>query len=248
MNQKTIIITGAAGGIGQGLARHMASIGWKVGMIDIQEKVKDIAEEMGGEFVMPVVCDIRDSAQVEAAITKIENALGPIDALINNAGIVANIAPIAKMSDKRWANELAVNLSAAFYFIRNLAPKMANRGWGRIINISSAAARSGLPAQIGYASTKSALWGITSTTAAEFGAKGVTCNSILPGVIATPTVLSMPKHILEGVKKSNVLGRFGEIEEVAHLVAFLCSESASFITGAEIDIDGGYRLNNISLT
>ncbi len=246
--RKTIIITGAAGGIGQGLSKHMASLGWKVGMIDINPIIKEIAQAIDDTMVMPVVCDIRDSAQVDAVITRIEDTLGPIDALVNNAGIVANIAPIAKMKDNRWANELAVNLSAAFYFIRNLAPKMAEKGWGRIINVSSAAARSGLPAQIGYASTKSALWGVTSTTAAEFGSKGVTCNSILPGVIATPTVLSMPAHIQEGVKKASVLGRFGEIEEIAHLVAFLCSEKAGFITGAEIDIDGGYRLNNTSLT
>ena len=245
---KTIIITGAAGGIGHGLSKHMAALGWKVGMIDINPKIEEMAKAINETTVLPVVCDIRDSTQVETAIAKIEATLGLIDALVNNAGIVANIAPIAKMNDARWTNEVAVNLSAAFYFIRNIAPKMAKRGWGRIINVSSAAARSGLPAQIGYATTKSALWGITSTTAAEFGAKGVTCNSILPGIIATPTVLSMPTHIQEGAKKSNVLGRFGEITEIAHLVAFLCSEQAGFITGAEIDIDGGYRLNNTSLT
>lgn len=245
---KTIIITGAAGGIGHGLSKHMTSLGWEVGMIDKKENVHDLAKAIGSPSVMSAVCDIRDSQQVDATIEKIETQLGAIDALVNNAGIVANIAPIAKMNDDRWANELAVNLSAAFYFIRRLAPKMAERGWGRIINVSSAAARSGLPAQIGYATTKSALWGVTSTTAAEFGAKGVTCNSILPGIIATPTVLSMPSHIQEGAKKSNVVGRFGEIEEIAHLVAFLCSEQAGFITGAEIDIDGGYRLNNTSLT
>jgi len=245
--KKTIIITGAAGGIGSGLSKHMASLGWKVGMIDRNPVIEEIATQIAGETV-GAVGDIRDSEQVDAAILKIENALGPIDALVNNAGIVANISSIANMNDKRWNNELAVNLSAPFYFIRRLAPKMAVRGWGRIINISSAAARSGLPAQIGYAATKSALWGITSTTAAEFGAKGITCNSILPGLIATPTVLSMPKHILENAGQTNAVKRIGEIEEVAHLVAFLCSENAGYITGAEIDIDGGFRLNNQSIT
>jgi len=114
------------------------------------------------------------------------------------------------MSDYRWNNELAVNLSAAFYFIRRLAPKMAERGWGRIVNVSSGAARGGLPAQIGYAATKSALWGVTSTTAAEFGPNGVTCNSILPGLIGTSNVLGMPKHILEAGKQSNAVKRIGE--------------------------------------
>ena len=169
---------------------------WKVGMIDVNPQVEVLAEEIDGDTI-GVICDLRDSGEVDAAIEKIEQALGPVDALINNAGIVANISSTANMNDKRWSNELAVNLSAPFYFIRRLAPKMAARGWGRIINISSAAARSGLPAQIGYAATKSALWGITANTASEYGAKGVTCNSILPGIIATPTVLSMPQQIIK---------------------------------------------------
>lgn len=245
--KKTILITGAAGGIGAGLSKHLAAIGWKVGMVDINPKLDEIAAAIEGE-VATATCDVRNSEQVDAAIATIEAELGPIDALINNAGLVANIRSIGKMSVEKWNNELAVNLSSAFYFIRRLAPKMAVRGWGRIINVSSGAARTGLPAQIGYAATKSALWGVTSTTAAEFGAKGVTCNSILPGVIATPKVLSMPEHIKEGALKSNSVKRLGEVAEIAYLVAFLCSEQAGFITGAEIDIDGGYRLNNNSLT
>ena len=245
--KRTIIITGAVGGIGTALSKHMAAQGWKVGLIDRNPKVEGLANEIEGEAI-GVICDIRESAQVDAAIDKIEKTFGRVDALVNNAGIVANISSTANMNDKRWNNELAVNLSAPFYFIRRLAPKMAEQGWGRIINISSAAARSGLPAQIGYAATKSALWGITCNTASEFGAKGVTCNSILPGIIATPTVLSMPDRIKESAKNANSLKRFGQPKEVAHLVAFLCSAEAGFITGAEIDIDGGFRLNNHSIT
>jgi len=245
--KRTIIITGAAGGIGTELSTHMAAKGWKVGMIDKNPTIEAQAKELDGDTI-GVICDIRDSAQVESAITQIEKELGTVDALVNNAGIVANISSTANMNDKRWNNELAVNLSAPFYFIRHLAPKMASRGWGRIINISSAAARSGLPAQIGYAATKSALWGITCNVASEYGAKGVTCNSILPGIIATPTVLSMPQHIKDMAQQSNSLKRFGQPEEVAHLVEFLCSDKAGFITGAEIDIDGGFRLNNNSIT
>ena len=245
--KKTIVITGAAGGIGMGISKHFAALDWKVGMIDIDPKLSEMAATIEGT-IAPAICDVRVSEQVDAAIETIESALGPIDVLVNNAGLVANIKSIGKMSDYRWNNELAVNLSAAFYFIRRLAPKMAARGWGRIVNVSSGAARSGLPAQIGYAATKSALWGVTSTTAAEFGPRGVTCNSILPGLIATSNVLGMPKHILEAGKQSNSVKRIGEVTEIAHLVAFLCSEHAGFITGAEIDIDGGLRLNNNSIT
>lgn len=245
--KKTVLITGAAGGIGVGISKHLAANGWKVGMVDINPKLPEIAAEIEGEVAM-AICDVRESEQVNAAVATIEATLGPIDALINNAGLVANIKSIGKMSDYRWNNELAVNLSSAFYFIRRIAPKMAERGWGRIVNISSGAARGGLPAQIGYAATKSAFWGITSTTAAEFGPKGITCNSILPGVIGTPNVMSMPAHILEGAKKSNSVRRIGQVEEMAYLVAFLCSEQTGYITGAEIDIDGGLRLNNNSIT
>lgn len=245
--KKTILITGAAGGIGMGISKHFAALGWKVGMVDINPTLPEMATNIDGQ-VATAICDVRLSEQVDSAIETIESALGPIDALINNAGLVANIKSIEKMSDYRWNNELAVNLSSTFYFIRRLAPKMAERGWGRIVNVSSGAARGGLPAQIGYAATKSALWGVTSTTAAEFGSKGVTCNSILPGLIGTSNVLGMPKHILEAGKQSNSVKRIGEVTEIAHLVAFLCSEHSGFITGAEIDIDGGLRLNNNSIT
>lgn len=244
---KSIIITGAAGGIGIGLTKYFAETGWKVGMVDIKPNLSDIASSIDG-YVTPAICDVRSSDEVNEAIETLEGEIGPIDALINNAGLVANIKSLAKMSDARWNNEIAVNLSSAFYFIRNLAPKMADRGWGRIVNVSSGAARSGLPAQVGYASTKSAFWGLTSTTAAEFGHAGVTCNSILPGVIATPMVLSMPEHIIKNAKGANSVKRIGEVEEIAYLVEFLCSEQAGYITGAEIDIDGGLRLNNNAMT
>jgi len=244
--KKTILITGAAGGIGMAISKHFASNGWKVGMLDINPKLSEMATSIDGELATEI-CDVKNVEQVKESITKIENSLGPIDALINNAGWVSNIRPIAKMSDERWHDELSINLSSTFYFIRDLAPKMAERGWGRIINISSGAARSGLPNQIGYAATKSALWGITSTTAAEFGKKGVTCNSILPGVIATPKVLSMPSFIIDVAKMSSSVKRLGEVDEIANLVAYLCSDKAGFITGAEIDIDGGFRLNNNSM-
>jgi len=230
-----------------GISKHLAALGWKVGMVDINPALPEMAATIKGT-IATAICDVRVSEQVDGAIETIESTLGPIDALVNNAGLVANIKSIGKMSDYRWNNELAVNLSAAFYFIRRLAPKMAERGWGRIVNVSSGAARGGLPAQIGYAATKSALWGVTSTTAAEFGPKGVTCNSILPGLIGTSNVLGMPKHILESGKQSNAVKRIGEVTEIAHLVAFLCSEHTGFITGAEIDIDGGLRLNNNSIT
>ena len=212
--KKTVLITGAAGGIGLGISKHLAANDWKVGMIDINPQLAELAASLAGT-IATAICDIRESEQVDTAIASIEEALGPIDALVNNAGLVTNIKSIGKMSDYRWNNELAVNLSAAFYFIRRLAPKMAERGWGRIINISSGAARAGLPAQIGYAATKSALWGITATTAAEFGSKGVTCNSILPGLIGTPKVLSMPKLILESGKQSNSVKRIGTVEELS---------------------------------
>lgn len=243
--KKAILITGAAGGIGISISKHFAALGWKIGMVDINPALPELAASIQGE-VAAAICDIRASDQVDSAIETIQSKIGPIDALINNAGLVANIKSIEKMSDERWNNEIAVNLSSAFYFIRRLAPKMAEKGWGRIINISSGAARSGLPSQICYAATKSALWGITSTAAAEFGAKGVTCNSILPGLIATPKVLALPKAVLDAGTQLNSVKRIGEVSEIAHLVAFLCSEHAGFITGAEIDIDGGLRLNNFS--
>jgi NAD(P)-dependent dehydrogenase (short-subunit alcohol dehydrogenase family) len=191
--------------------------------------------------------DVSDNQAVREAVASVENELGPIAILVNNAGIVNNIASISRMAPEAWQRELGVNLSGPFNLIQAVAPGMAERGWGRIVNISSAAARGGLYNQAGYAATKAGVIGLTQNAALEYAGKGITCNAILPGVIGTENVMAMPREILDQAVRLVPTGRVGNPREVAHLIAFLCSDLAGYVNGVDILIDGGAGLNTVVL-
>jgi len=175
-------------------------------------------------------------AAVDAAAVAAAAALGAPDILVNAAGIVNNIATIADMPLERWQHELAVNLTGAFNCVQALAPGMAAKGWGRIVNIASIAAlRPGL-GQPGYSASKAGLLGLTRSIAQEFGPKGITCNAVLPGLIGTPLVRSMPAHLRDGIVAATPVGRLGEPEDIGALAAFLASPQAGFITAAAIPL------------
>ncbi len=246
---KIVAITGAARGIGRAIAVECARQGADVALLDVKDAVQETANEAlaFGHRAAWAMVDVSDAAQVRTGVESVRARLGPIDCLVNNAGIVNNIAPLAKMSRESWDREIGVNLTGAFNMIRAVIEPMATKGWGRIVNVSSAAARGGLFNQIGYAATKAALLGLTATVTLEYGRKGVTCNAILPGLIGTENVLAMPKEIVSHVVASTPVRRIGTPEEVGQLVAFLCSDAAGFISGAEIDIDGGARLNTLAM-
>ena len=193
------------------------------------------------------VFDIADPAAVREGVEAVRAALGPVDVLVNNAGIVNNIAPLGRMSHGAWERELAVNLSGAFNMIKEIVGPMAERRWGRIVNVSSVAARGGLHHQAGYAASKAGLLGLSKTVALEHARDGVTSNVVLPGLIATELVLAMPAEIREHAVAATPARRLGEPAEVAHLIAFLASEHAGFINGAEIVVDGGFGLNTSTL-
>jgi NAD(P)-dependent dehydrogenase (short-subunit alcohol dehydrogenase family) len=162
---------------------------------------------------------------------------------VNNAGIVNNIAPLTRMRHEAWLREISVNLSGAFYMIQEVIGAMIERRWGRIINISSGAATGGLHRQIGYASSKAGLLGLTRTVALEHARDGITCNAILPGLIGTELVNKMPGEILQSAVSMTPARRVGKTEEVGYLIAFLASDRAAFINGTAIPIDGGGLLN-----
>ncbi|MCB1545004.1 MAG: SDR family oxidoreductase, partial [Rhodoblastus sp.] len=138
-------------------------------------------------------------------------------------------------------------LTGAFNLVRACIGSMAERGFGRIVNISSVAARGGLARQVGYSATKAGLLGLTHTVALEYARNGVTCNAVLPGMVETENVKAMPPEIREAAMAATPVRRFGEPEEIAALVAFLCGAEAGYITGAEIDISGGGHLNTLVL-
>lgn len=245
---RVALVTGAARGIGRAIAMTLAEHGADVGLIDIGDCAQTLAEvRTYGRRGHAVRADVSNADAVATAVAAMIAELGAIDLLVNNAGIVANIAPLARMRPTAWQREIGVNLTGAFNLVQATIEPMAERGFGRIVNISSVAARGGLFNQAGYAATKAGLLGLTHTITLEYARYGVTCNAVLPGLIGTENVLAMPAEIRDHAVAQTPARRLGKPEEIAQLVAFLCSDAAAFINGAEIDASGGGHLNTVVL-
>ena len=260
LSGKVTFVTGAGRGIGRAIAMKLASAGAAVAVTDLHparfegERYYRLRKRFSGdeeavsttEAIVAAggrareyqldVADVDAVRQVVAAVVK---ELGPVDILINNAGIVNNISTIEEMDPEAWAHEIQVNLSGAFHCTQALAPGMAERGWGRIVNIASVAARQPALGQPSYTASKAGVAAFTQSVAQEFGPNGVTANAIMPGLIGTPLVLSMPEHIRTSAIKRVPVKRLGTPDDIAHLALFLTSEEASFITATAIPCDGG---------
>jgi NAD(P)-dependent dehydrogenase (short-subunit alcohol dehydrogenase family) len=257
---KVALVTGGARGIGRGIALALAEAGADVAIADahpapfrgeryyrLRERVSGADEETPtadaihalGRRAHTVEVDVADAEAVARAAEDVTRALGPVDVLVNNAGIVNNIARIADMKPEAWERELRVNLTGAFHTTRAIAPAMAARGWGRVINISSVAAATPVLGQPAYAASKAGLIAFTQATAQEFGRGGVTANTVMPGLIATPLVLSMPEPLRASFIARTPSARLGTPADIGSLVAFLASPAAGFITGVAIPCDGG---------
>ena len=257
---KVALVTGGARGIGRGIALALAEAGADVAIADahpapfrgeryyrLRERVSGAEEETSTEeavralgrraFVVEV--DVADAEAVKRAAEHVARELGAIDVLVNNAGIVNNIARIAEMQPEAWERELRVNLGGAFHCVRAIAPAMAARGWGRVINIASVAARLPSLGQPAYSASKAGLVAFTQSVAQEFGPGGVTANAIMPGLIATPLVLSMPEVMRAGALARTPVKRLGTPADIGALAAFLASPAAGFITATAIPCDGG---------
>ncbi len=219
------LVTGAARGIGAAIAARLRADGFEVVTLDVAEG-----------------CDLR----VDVAADPMP-VLDDIDVCVSNAAITTTVAPAHKMTAEQWERDLAVNLSGAFRVVQACLGGMRERGLGRIVVISSGAARSGLPGQVAYSASKAGLHGMVLTLAAENAGRGITANAVLPGMIATEQVRAMPEHVLERVTAALPARRMVEPEEVAALVAFLAREEAGSVTGELIGIDGGLHLNTMSL-
>ncbi len=243
--EKVALVTGAARGLGYAIAVALQADGARVVLADVSPTVNEAAETIGAAGAIQM--DVGHFPAVESALTYINERYGAPDILVNNAGITTNIARTDRMEPAAWEHELAVNLNGPFYLTRLALPSMKEKGWGRIINISSTAATGGLNRQPGYAASKAGLLGLTRTVALEFSPYGITCNAVLPGLIQTEKVDELPHDIREAAIERIPAGRTGKPEEVAALVAFLASPLAGYINGAAIPIDGGAALNQVSL-
>ena len=241
---KTALVTGAAGTMGLAATRFLLEDGARVAMVDLSEaRMHDAARGLSGE-IMFVEVDIRDAAAVAGAHARITEKIGAVDILVNNAGILSN-NKIEATSDEDWRRVLGVNLDGAFHWSRAVLPGMKLRKWGRIINVSSLAAKTGgLTAGTAYSVSKGALSALTFSLARESAAFGVTVNAISPAYVKTPMVtegLSEAQRV--ALLATIPVGRFCEPEEFAHVVRFLASPLAGFITGEVVDINGGLLMD-----
>jgi len=249
LSGRTALVTGAARGIGREIAMVLAEDGANVAVADRLAEVEDTARSVAalGRRSVAAVFDVASAAEVQAGVARVRAELGEVDVLVNNAGIVNNIAPLSRMTEEAWQREIGVNLSGAFHLIQATVGAMAAKRWGRIINISSIAALGGLHSQAAYAASKAGLIGLTHTVTLEFARHGITCNAILPGLIGTETVRNMPQEIRDAVLASVPARRLGEPREIGYLVSFLASNRAAFVNGAAIPIGGGTSLNTLTV-
>jgi 3-oxoacyl-[acyl-carrier protein] reductase len=242
---KVALVTGASRGIGKAIAIALADAGVKVAVNYLSKSdaagtvVKHIAEA-GGEAIA-VQADVRDLEQVRAMAEQVSSELGPIDILINNAGIVQDNL-LVFMKDEEWSDVVDTSLKGTYHCIKVVGRKMMSPKYGRIINISSDAGVLGDMMRANYASAKAGLLGLTKTAAREFAASGITVNAVVPGVIETEMISEMKDTKREKLLASIPAGRFGEPEEVARVLLFLVSESANYMTGQCVRVDGGMAM------
>lgn len=243
-NKRVVLVTGAIGGLGTAMCEALCKEGYRVvGNYRNKEKadVWKKIQESRNVYVDLFQADVSDYLSVETMVSEIENKVGPIDVLVNNAGITRD-TPFRKMSYEQWNDVIKSNLDSVFNCSRHVINGMINRNWGRIINISSVNGQRGQFGQTNYSAAKAGMHGFTKTLAMEVAKKGITVNTISPGYIGTDMVMAVKEEVRNQIVEQIPMGRLGGTEEVAHLVCFLASDQASFITGANYSINGGQHV------
>ena len=270
LSGKVALVTGASRGLGRAISLALGKAGAKVAVTDllVENEAVDIKElkdygavtehfakadqvrtqstaieiqQMGSQSLGAKI-DVTKPEEIDRVVHEVEEVLGPIDILINNAGLIGNFAFIDKQSTTRWELDLRVNLSGSFHCTKAVWPGMIERKWGRIINISSIMAKLGAFAQPGYGASKAGLIGLTRSMALEGAEYGITVNAILPGFIGTEAVQLIKSAEHDHIENRIAMKRLGRPEEIAYPVVFLASEMSSYITGAAIPVSGGVDL------
>jgi acetoacetyl-CoA reductase len=246
MAKRLALITGGMGGLGETISTKMADAGYAVAVTySPSNKTVDqwiAAMKARGYDFRAHACNVTDFDSCRTCIEGIAAALGPVDILVNNAGITRDMT-FRKMTKEDWDVVLHTNLDSVFNMTKQVCDGMVDRGWGRIINVSSVNGSKGAFGQTNYAAAKAGMHGFTKALALEVAKKGVTVNTISPGYIGTKMVTAIPREILDSKILPQIpLGRLGKPEEVAGLIIYLCSEEAAFVNGANIAINGGQHM------
>lgn len=233
------VVTGAATGIGEAIARRLAKAGASVGIADVDSAgAKAVADAIGGNS-FPVDIDITSSQSVDQAVAGVVKAHGRIDIWVNNAGIGGKAAPVWEQTDADWSRIIAINLTGVFNCCRAVIPGMLERKYGRIVNIASIAGKEGNPNMTGYSATKAGVIGLTKSLAKEVAKEGICVNAVSPAVIRTKILDQLTEEQVGYMTARIPMGRTGTTEEIAAVVHFLSSPDCSFVTGQCYDASGG---------
>ena len=246
MAQRIALVTGGMGGLGEAICTKLAKMGIQVVVTYSpgNSKYKEWLKEMEGQGhrFRAYPCDVADYDSCQKMVEQVVREVGAIDILINNAGITRDMT-FKKMTKVDWDAVMKTNLDSVFNVTKPVCDGMVERGWGRIINVSSVNGQKGAFGQTNYSAAKAGMHGFTKALSLEVARKGVTVNTISPGYIGTKMVLAIPKDVLDSKILPQIpVGRLGKPEEVAGLCAYLASDEAAFVTGANIAINGGQHM------
>ena len=244
--QRVVLVTGGMGGLGETISTKMVDAGYKVVVTYSPGNTKHAEWVVGmkgnGYDIMAVACDVADFDSCVKAVAEVQGKVGAVDVLVNNAGITRDTT-FKKMGKPDWDAVMHTNLDSVFNMTKPVCDGMVERGWGRVINISSVNGSKGAFGQTNYSAAKAGVHGFTKALALEVAKKNVTVNTISPGYIGTKMVTAIPEDVLNTKILPQIpLGRLGKPEEVAGLVIYLASEEAAFVTGANIAINGGQHM------
>ena len=243
MKNKTVIITGAASGIGKATAELFAKQGAQVVLSDIQEEAGKATTESivaaGGKAIF-FKTDVSKPEEMEALVNFAINTYGKLDVAVNNAGIGGELNPIADMSIEGWQKVIGINLNSLFYGMKYQIKAMLKNGSGSIVNISSILGSVGFAGSAGYTAAKHGAVGLTQAAALEYSAQGIRVNAVGPGFIETPLLDALDAEMKKQLVALHPIGRLGKSEEVAELIYWLSSDKSSFVTGSYYPVDGGY--------
>ena len=249
MSERVALVTGGIGELGRSICERLTRQGCRVAALDIALTTNgddgrswqaQLARQ--GRNVVLVAGDVTDFDSCRHAVARAESELGPVDVLVNCAGITRD-ASLGKLDKDKWDAVLSTNLDSVFNVTKHVIDGMTRRGFGRIVNISSLNGVKGQFGQTNYSAAKAGMHGFTMALAREVARKGVTVNTVSPGYMNTKMVDAVPHEILDRIVEEIPVGRLGETREIAALVAFLCSDEAAFITGANYSINGGHHMH-----